>query len=94
MGQMNKISKNNTQVYDREDGGKQVFLHGTCVVEWGRDFIKLNSGGWPTTTTKSRMNQASSQYNLGYGVWAKNFKWFVTYAGEDLEFYDGITLQV
>ena len=30
-------------------------------------------------TTKARMNQVSSQFDLGYYVFQKNFEWFVDY---------------
>ena len=37
----------------------------------------LNTGGWPTVTTKARMNQTANQYDLGFTVYQKDFNWFV-----------------
>jgi hypothetical protein len=49
----------------------QVWYHSTCVVEFDKDVIKLCTGGWRTATTKTRMNQASNQFGLGYSVYQK-----------------------
>ena len=55
----------------------QIHYHGTIVVEFNHDTITLNSGGWQTQTTKTRMNQASNQFDLGYSVFQKNYVWYV-----------------
>lgn len=52
----------------------------------------MNSGGWLTKVTKDRMNQTANEFNLGYGVYQKNGKWFVTFKGEVLPFKDGMKL--
>jgi len=40
--------------------------------------VVLNTGGHFTATTKKKMNQASEQFSLGYRVFQKNNKWFVS----------------
>lgn len=39
--------------------------------------VTLNTGGWQTTTTKARMNQAAAEYNMGFSVYQKNWQLFV-----------------
>ena len=74
MAQLDRVGSVHTSVYT-EDGYTRVVYHSTCVVKFNQDKIILNSGGWYTQTTKNRMNQASSQYNLGYQVYQKsNFR--------------------
>lgn len=53
--------------------------------------VTLNSGGYMTATTKTRMNQFSNQYCGGdYQVFQKGGKWFVTFNDETKEFFDGM----
>jgi hypothetical protein len=63
----------------------RVTYHSTVIVEAvpGKGF-RLNSGGYRTSTTKTRMNQASNEYGLGFSVFQKAGKWYV-----DLPFSDG-----
>lgn len=65
-----------------------VKYHGTEVVKVspGQKKIILDTGGWFTNTTKTRMNQASNQFNLGYTVYQKNKQWFTDYKGETYAF--------
>ncbi len=83
-----KITGTNTEMI--------VTYHNTDVVTYRplEQTVTLRSGGWRSKTTKLRMNQASEQWKLGYSVWQKNFKWFVTVNGETLEFTDGMTLNL
>ena len=54
----------------------------------------LNTGGWFTNTTKTRMQQVSHQFNLGYNVFQKDGSWFVDYKGIEKPFStDKITLE-
>ena len=89
MGQMQKVSRNNTQVI--KGARMAVVLHGTTVVSWDETTVTLNSGGWRTVTTKARMNQASNEYGLGYTVWQDRGKWYVNHGGTITPFEDGMT---
>ncbi|MFW6272830.1 MAG: hypothetical protein ACOC2U_03525 [bacterium] len=61
------------------DGNYQkVTYHNTDVVKFNEKEIILNSGGWLTNTTKTRMNQASNQFNLGYNVYQEKKAWYVS----------------
>jgi hypothetical protein len=89
---MGKVSERATAIIS-EEGYTKVVYHSTCVVKWNQERIILDSGKWQTATTKTRMNQASNQFDLGYRVFQKDYEWFVEWKGETLEFFDGIELQ-
>ncbi len=92
MAQTQTIGSHRTSVSTNMVGDTSVTYHGTAVVIFNSEEISLDSGGWRTSTTKNRMNQASNQFNLGFGVFQKNFEWFVDFNGETLEFKDGMVL--
>jgi hypothetical protein len=60
-----------------EDGWTTVTYWSTKVVQFNHWQVKLNTGGWRTATTKSRMNQASVQFGLGYQVYQHKGEWYV-----------------
>lgn len=85
MASQSKLGTHKTTVYS--DGNYIcVKYHETDVVKFNDFEIILNSGGWYTDTTKTRMNQASNQYRLGYKVFQKDFDWFVDYNGTTIPF--------
>jgi hypothetical protein len=87
MSQTRRISKNNTQITDNS-----VTLYSTKVVSWTPKTVTLNSGGYQTATTKTRMNQASNELGLGFYVYRIKGVWFVdTPQGRGIEFVDGMT---
>lgn len=59
------------------DGFTQVVYHSTPVVKFSASTIVLDSGGWQSATSKTRMNQAANQFGLGYNVFQKDWDWFV-----------------
>jgi len=91
MSQSQKVRGVATSV-EKRDGWMVVRYHSTDVVRFNSQSIILDSGGWSTFTTKARMNQASNEFDLGYQVWQKDFVWFVSWKGEELEFEDGMEL--
>jgi len=92
MGQVARISGRTTKITKGKDGSLAIRYHQTDVVLVAPDgTIVLNTGGWNTNTTKNRMNQASSQFNLGYQVWQENGKWFVRW-NKKVILFDGIRL--
>lgn len=60
------MTKNNTLV-QTVNGITEVWLHSTrvCVIEPTESGYKvtLNSGGWITSTTKKRINEAASEFS-------------------------------
>ena len=93
MSRYNKVGKHKTKVLIDVDDYRTVKYHNTVVVRFNHREIILHSGGWYSATTKLRMNQTSNQFNLGFGVYQKNFKWFVDFNGETLPFEDNMTLR-
>ena len=92
MSQLNQVGKHETSIYT-SDGYTCVRYHRTEVVKFNFDKIILNTNGWETQTTKTRMNQASNQFNLGFHVYQENFEWFVEFQGETFDFWDGMILE-
>lgn len=89
MTRLDVIGKHKTKVY--EDGGyTRVKYHFTDVVTFNDSVINLDTGGWESVTTKARMNQASRQFNLDFSVYQRNYKWFVDFKGETIEFKNGM----
>lgn len=68
------------------NGKTEITYHQTVVVSFTDKVITLNTGGWFTNTTKTRMNQTSNQFNLGFSVYQKDYNWFVDYNGKTLQF--------
>ena len=85
MANMQRIGEHKTVVLNK-DNSVEVYYHDTMVVYVSGKYLTLNTGGYYTATTKTRMNQTSNQYNLGYRVFQKNFNWFVDFEGEIIPF--------
>jgi len=66
--------KGNTQVYCGDNETKIIY-HNTPIVIFNKMGITLNTGSFFSSTTKSRMNQASHEFNLGFVVFQQNFSW-------------------
>lgn len=101
MPRMNKLSAYRTTVAPAADGGTVITYVSTPIVHIHPDkSVTLNSGGYRTVTTKRKMNQAARQFDLGYGVFQRDFDWFVSRWsnehgkwGGEVPFVDGMTLR-
>ena len=92
MPNTNKLSNYRTTI-STNDGKTSITYVNTAIVSFDADTVTLNSGGYQTVTTKRKMNQASNQFCLGYGVYQKDYHWYVDLPnGKTVEFYDGITI--
>ena len=89
MTRLDVIGKHKTKVY-KEGGYTRIKYHFTDVVTFNDSVINLDTGGWESVTTKARMNQAGQQYNLNFSVYQRNYKWFVDFKGETIEFKNGM----
>jgi hypothetical protein len=85
MGQTAKVSGRATTTYT-DERGTHIRYHATEVVSFDAKRVTLRTGGYRTLTTRTRMNQASNQYDLGYHVFQKDFAWFVNHAGKVIPF--------
>jgi hypothetical protein len=78
---------NNTYATIQPDGSVAIRLHSTDVVTiYPDDAVKVNSGGWRTSTTKDRINKYSP-----VKVYQKNHQW---YFDDGSEFEDGMIFKV
>lgn len=93
MSRSNQLSMYKTSIFN-EEGMTKVVYHSTPIVSFDSETIILNTGGWQSVTTKRKMNQASSQFGLGFSVTQKNFEWFINFKGETFPFdKDVMTLE-
>lgn len=85
MPQMKKIGKHATKVYryvDPQDPAENridVKYHDTVILTVGDGWVRLNSGGWQTVSTKTRMNQAANEFGLDFCVHQTYGVWYVTW---------------
>ena len=94
MAQTREFRGVETTITSNAQEGISFIYRGTTVVKVKGAWITLNSNGWRTATTKTRMNQASNQFDLGYSVWQKNYEWFVSLPnGDTVEYTDGLTFK-
>lgn len=79
MPQLSKMSKNNTTTtIDGHGRIDSVTLHHTRILEidWGKGEITVNTGGYNTVTTQTRLNQAFNQLGLPFCCGRTNYdKW-------------------
>lgn len=92
MSQQHELGKHATTVATGDDGMITITFHQTQIVRFDDEKIILKTNGWETPTTKTRMNQASNQFQLGFYVFQKDWAWYVGYNGETLDFNDGMEI--
>jgi len=91
----NDWSNSNTFVdYNSNTNCSTVVLHRTAIAVYDHNLkaVKLNSGGYTTNTTKSRLNAILDEVKFGARVFQKNFNWFISYNDEVQSFFDGMIL--
>ena len=91
----NDWSNSNTNVeYNSNTNCSTVVLHRTAIATYDHNTnaLKLNSGGYTTNTTKSRLN-AILQGIIGCAsVYQRNWNWFLNYNNVTHNFNDGMIL--
>jgi hypothetical protein len=90
MANQHRIGKHATSITKGGDILK-VKYHNTNVVTVNRltGEVILDTGGWETVTTKTRMNQTARQFGFGFHVYQKDFDWFVGLPTGDTIPFDG-----
>ena len=91
----NNWSNSNTFVeYNSNTDCSTIVLHRTAIAVYDHknQALKLNTGGWYSVTTKSRLNAILDEVKWGCKVFQKNFDWFVSYNGQTQSFWDGMIL--
>ena len=86
--------KDNTSVNVDVNGFCHVYLHGNKITEISNDSLTILDGGWQTNTTKPRLNALINSLCDGrmFGVFQKNYQWFIKDAVVNVEFENGYTL--
>ena len=85
----------NTQVtFNENTNCSQVCLHGHLIATFDHSTqaLKIDSCGWQSVTTKSRLNALLEEVKYGCKVFQKKFEWFVSYHGQTTDFIDGMIL--
>ena len=91
----NNWSNSNTFVeYNESTNCSTVVLHRTAIAVYDHknEALKLNTGGYTTNTTKSRLNAILSELIVGARVFQKNFDWYLSYNNLTVDFWDGMIL--
>ena len=91
----NDWSNSNTFVeYNSNTDCSTIVLHRTAIATYDHNTqaLKLNTGGWHSVTTKSRLNAILSEVKSGCNVYQKDFNWFVSYADQVVSFFDNMIL--
>ena len=94
---VNKInwSNSNTFVdYNSNTNCSTVVLHRTAIAVYDHNTqaLKLNTGGWHSVTTKSRLNAILSELKCGFRVFQKNFDWYLSTNNQTVDFWDNMIL--
>ena len=93
----NKVDWNssNTRVdYNESTNCSTVVLHRTAIAVYDHNTqaLKLNTGGWQTVTTKSRLNAILQEVKYGCSVFQKNWNWYLRNDRNFVDFVDGMIL--
>ena len=91
----NDWSNSNTFVtYNESTNCSTVVLHRTAIAVYDHNTnaLKLNTGGWYSVTTKSRLNAILDQLITGARVFQKDFNWYLNYNNQTHDFMDGMIL--
>ena len=91
----NDWSNSNTQVnYNSNTNCSTVVLHRTAIATYDHNTqaVKLNTGGWHSNTTKSRLNAILQGIIGGASVYQKAFDWYLSYNNQTVDFWDGMIL--
>jgi len=88
---------NNTLEYELINGGFGIQLHDTEILRSNEDGqIILSSGGYKTSTTKTRLNHYLSEFNTGFVIYQEKGIWYLAKLpwndDHNSVFEDGITL--
>ena len=91
----NNWSNSNTFVeYNESTNCSTIVLHSTAIAVFDHNTkaVKLNTGGWHSNTTKSRLNAILSEVKYGCSVFQKQWNWYVSFRGQTQDFVDGMIL--
>ena len=83
------FAKGNRSTRVLDNGNVEVRFHGHHIATvTGRAYVAINNSGYWTVTTKQILNEILHEF-IGYGLYQKNFDWFVSTAQGDVEYLGG-----
>ena len=88
--QKNWAGSNTTVITEGDES--TVMLHGNHIATYNHSLkeLELFDGGWQSNTTKSRLNALCNEFATGFGVFQKNWNWFISdFSGVAKPFFDG-----
>ena len=88
-------SSSNTQVsFNSNTNCSSIYLHGHRIATLCHETkaVKIDSCGYTTNTTKSRLNAILDEVKYGCRVFQKQWDWFVSYNNQTASFWDGMIL--
>ena len=87
-------SSNTSVTFNPSTNCSQVYLHGHQIATFDHNTqaVKLDSCGYETVTTKSRLNAILEEVKYGAKVFQKQWNWFVSYHNATESFFDGMIL--
>ena len=90
----NWSGSNTTVTYNDSTNCSSVYLHGhqIATLDHNTNAVKLDSCGYETVTTKSRLNALLNEVMYGAKVFQKNWNWFVQMYNQTESFTDGMIL--
>ena len=95
MREKEKMKSYKTVIF-KEDNKRKVVFHETVVVshDLQNGQIKINSGGWKTSTTKDRINAYFKEYVQGFiRLYQSKWEWFVEDTDNVYPYKDGMTFK-
>lgn len=92
MPRMNKLSNYATTISADAEGTKRITYRSTIIVEFNDERIILRTGGYDTVTTRRKMNQAATQFALGFQVYHEKGVTYVANRIGRIELGDGVTI--
>ena len=90
----NWAGSNTSVSYNESTNCSSIFLHGHQIATFDHNLkaVKLDSCGYETNTTKSRLNAILDEVKWGCKVFQKNWNWFVSFNNQTESFWDGMRL--
>ena len=90
----NWAGSNTSVSYNDSTNCSSVYLHGhqIATLDHSTNALKIDSCGYQTVTTKSRLNAILQEVKGGCRVFQKQWDWFVSYNNQTQSFWDGMIL--
>ena len=90
----NWAGSNTSVSYNSNTNCSSVYLHGhqIATLDHSTNALKIDSCGYQTVTTKSRLNAILQEVKGGCRVFQKQWDWFVSFNNQTQSFWDGMIL--